>query len=65
MASDPASAPARDPHPGNGRRALLRALTGGGALAALSVSGTRGGISPLSNQPERSRVFFTAINSGQ
>jgi manganese oxidase len=34
MASDPAP----DPHPGNGRRALLRALTGGGALAALSLS---------------------------
>ena len=38
MASDPPSAPARDPHPGNGRRTLLRALTGGGALAALSLS---------------------------
>jgi FtsP/CotA-like multicopper oxidase with cupredoxin domain len=38
MASDPASDPAREPHPGNGRRAVLRALTGGGALAALSVT---------------------------
>ncbi|MBY8883085.1 multicopper oxidase domain-containing protein [Actinacidiphila acidipaludis] len=38
MASDPPSAPAPAPHPGNGRRTLLRALTGGGALAALSLS---------------------------
>jgi len=38
MASDPASAPEREPHPGNGRRAVLRALTGGGALAALSLT---------------------------
>lgn len=34
----PAPGPARDPHPGSGRRNLLRALTGGGALAALSLT---------------------------
>ncbi|SEN62294.1 Multicopper oxidase [Actinacidiphila rubida] len=34
----PASAPADDPRPGSGRRNLLRALTGGGALAALSLT---------------------------
>ena len=35
-APEPAAAP--EPHPGSGRRSVLRALTGGGALAALTLA---------------------------